>query len=83
MSAGFAEFGGTIGALGVALMVLRPGRRERIAGLGAWAIGSGMLVLYLAPAGHHRAYAAAAVVGAIVAALLAWVYVRQIGRAHV
>ncbi len=77
MSAGFAEFGGTIGALGVALMVLRPGRRERIAGLGAWAIGSGMLVLYLAPAGHHRAYAAAAVVGAIVAALLAWVYVRR------
>ncbi|CAB4706825.1 MAG: hypothetical protein F2663_08510 [Actinobacteria bacterium] len=77
MSAGLAQVGGAIGAIGVALMILRAGRTERVAGLVAWALGSGMLAIYLAPAGHHRAYAAAAVFGAVAAALLAWAYVRH------
>ena len=68
--------GGAVGALGLALLILGRGRTVRIAGLVAWAAGCAALAVWLAPAGHHRAYAAAAVVGAVAAGLLAWVFVR-------
>jgi putative inorganic carbon (hco3(-)) transporter len=71
-----ARGGGAVGALGLALLILGRGRTVRIAGLVAWAAGCAALAVWLAPAGHHRAYAAAAVVGAVAAGLLAWVFVR-------
>lgn len=71
-----ARAGGAVGALGLALLILGPGRTSRIAGLVAWVAGCATLAVWLAPSGHHRAYAAAAVVGAAAAVLLAWVFVR-------
>jgi hypothetical protein len=76
MNADLARLGGVVGALGLSVLILAPARNWRLAGLGTWAAGCGMLVVALAPSGHHRAYAAAAVVGAIAAALLAWGFVR-------
>jgi hypothetical protein len=52
-----------VGALGLAVLIAAPGRQARIAGLAAWAVGCGGLVAYLAPHGHHRVLAAAAVLG--------------------
>jgi hypothetical protein len=72
-----ARAGGAVGALGLALLILGNGRATRLAGLVAWAAGCASLAVWLAPAGHHRAYAAAAVAGAAGAALLAWVFVRS------
>jgi O-antigen ligase len=71
-----AHFGGAVGALGLSTLLLGPDRRWRVGGLAAWAAGSGALALWLAPAGHHRAYAAAAVAGTFVAVGFAWVFVR-------
>jgi O-antigen ligase len=71
-----ARAGGAVAALGLALLILGRNRSSRIAGLAAWVVGSATLAVWLAPSGHHRAYAAAAIVGAVAAALLAWVFVR-------
>lgn len=76
MTAELARAGGAVAALGLAAVMLGPGRPWRIGGLAAWAAGSVTLAAWLAPAGHHRAYAAAAVAGAVVSAGLAWVFVR-------
>jgi hypothetical protein len=74
--ADLARVGGPIAALGLAFLILGRDRTWRIAGLAAWAAGCATLAIWLAPSGHHRALAAAAVVGAIAAALLAWAFVR-------
>jgi hypothetical protein len=58
-----AQAAGAVGALGLAVLIAAPGRQARIAGLAAWAVGCGGLVAYLAPHGHHRVLAAAAVLG--------------------
>ncbi|MEA2387121.1 MAG: hypothetical protein QOJ22_1295 [Thermoleophilaceae bacterium] len=76
MSAELARVGGAVGALGLSLLVLGVGRWWRLGGLAAWAAGCGTLVLWLAPGGHHRVYAAAAVVGAVAAVLLAVLFLR-------
>jgi hypothetical protein len=76
VTAELARVGGAVGALGIAALLLGSGRRWRVTGLVAWAAGCAALALWLAPSGHHRAYAAAAVAGALVAAGLAWLFVR-------
>jgi len=74
--ADLARAGGAVGALGVTLLVLGRPRSWRLAGLAGWVVGCALLAIWLAPAGHHRAYAAAAVVGAVVAVGLGWLFVR-------
>jgi O-antigen ligase len=69
-----ARAGGAVGALGIVALVLGRTRLERACGLGAWALGCIALAAWLAPSGHHRAYAAAAVAGAALAVGLAWLF---------
>jgi O-antigen ligase len=71
-----ARAGGVVGALGITALVLGPNRTWRLAGLAAWVIGCALLAIWLAPSGHHRAYAAAAVAGSVAAVLLGWLFVR-------
>ncbi|HZO97783.1 MAG TPA: O-antigen ligase family protein [Gaiellaceae bacterium] len=77
MTAELARAGGAVGALGVAALVLGGSRPARAAGLLAWALGCATLALWLAPADHHRAYAAAAAAGAALAVALAWAFARM------
>ena len=76
MSSGVAQAAGAVGALGLALLLVSTRRDLRIAGLVAWALGCAGLAIYLAPHGHHRLLAAAAVFGAIAAIGGAWVVLR-------
>ncbi len=76
MNVDLARLGGLVGALGLALLIVAPSRRLRAGGLAAWALGCGLLALTLAPSGHQRAYAAAAVVGVAAAVGLAWCFLR-------
>lgn len=71
-----ARVGGAVGAVGLAALLVGPGRPWRLGGLLAWAAGCGALALWLAPGGHHRVYAAAAVVGLVAAAALAALFLR-------
>jgi O-antigen ligase len=73
VSGGAAQVAGVVGALGLALLIVAQRRDLRVAGLAAWALGCAGLTVYLAPHGHHRLLAAAAVVGALAA--LAGTYV--------
>ena len=72
MSSGVAQAAGAVGALGLALLIVAPRRDLRVAGLAAWAVGCAGLTVYLAPHGHHRLLAAAAVLGVIAAAIGTW-----------
>jgi O-antigen ligase len=76
MTADLAQAGGPVAAVGLALAMLAPQRRARIAGLGAWLSGCAFLAAYLAPGGHTKVYAAAAVVGAIGAVAIAALFHR-------
>ena len=76
MSAELARAAGAVGALGIAALVLGHNRSLRLGGLAAWVAGCALLAIWLAPSGHHRAYAAAAVAGVIVAVGLGWLFVR-------
>ena len=76
MSGTAAQIAGAIGALGLAALIAAHRRDLRLVGLGAWAVGCGGLVAYLAPHGHHRVLAAAAVLGLIAAAAGAALVVR-------
>ena len=67
MSGTAAQIAGAVGALGLATLIAANRRDLRLVGLGAWAVGCGGLVAYLAPHGHHRLLAAAAVVGGLAA----------------
>jgi heme/copper-type cytochrome/quinol oxidase subunit 4 len=76
VSAEAARIAGAIGGLGLVLLLVAPRRDLRIGGLAGWAVGCALLVVYLAPHGHHRVLAAAAVVGLIAAAVGAWLVLR-------
>jgi putative inorganic carbon (HCO3(-)) transporter len=76
MSPDVARAGGAVGALGLVLLLVAARRDLRIAGLVAWAAGCAVLATYLAPHGHHRLLAAAAVVGLLAAAGGAWLVLR-------
>jgi putative inorganic carbon (HCO3(-)) transporter len=76
VSSGAAQVAGALGALGLALLIVSTRREPRIAGLVAWALGCAGLAIYLAPHGHHRVLAAAAVLGVIAAIGGAWVVLR-------
>jgi hypothetical protein len=76
MSSEVARAAGAIGGLSLALLLVAPRRDLRLAGLAGWAIGCGLLAIYLAPHGHHRVLAAAAVVGLICAGAGAWLVLR-------
>jgi putative inorganic carbon (hco3(-)) transporter len=71
-----AQAAGAVGALGLAVLIAAPRRDARIAGLAAWAIGCAGLVAYLAPHGHHRLLAEAAVLGGAAAVLGGWIVLR-------
>jgi hypothetical protein len=76
MSSGAAQVFGAIGAVGLTSLIVATRRDLRVAGLVAWAVGCAGLVVYLAPHGHHRVLAAAAVVGIIAAVVGAWIVLR-------
>jgi putative inorganic carbon (hco3(-)) transporter len=76
LSPGVAQAAGAVSALGVAALIVAPRRDLRVAGLAAWALGCAGLAVYLAPHGHHRLLAAAAVFGAVAAIVGAWTVVR-------
>jgi O-antigen ligase len=69
-----AHAGGPVAAVGLALLILATRRDLRLGGLVAWAVGCAGLAVYLAPGGHTRIYAAAAVVGAVGAVAVAWLF---------
>jgi O-antigen ligase len=71
-----ARLGGPVAAGGFALLVLAPGRILRLGGLAVWVAGMALLVPLLAPSGHGRALAAAAVIGAGLTVALALVFRR-------
>ena len=76
MSSEIARAAGAVGGLSLVLLLVAPRRDLRLAGLAGWAIGCGLLAIYLAPHGHHRVLAAAAVVGLLCAGAGAWLVVR-------
>ena len=72
-----ARAAGPLAVAGLAFLILGRRRDFRLAGLGAWALGCGVLAYYLAPHGHRPLLAAAGVAGLILAAagaalLLRW-----------
>jgi hypothetical protein len=76
VSAGAAQLAGAIGGIGLALLIAANRREARIAGLVGWALGCAGLVVFLAPHGHHRLLAAAAVLGVFAAAAGAYAVLR-------
>jgi putative inorganic carbon (HCO3(-)) transporter len=76
VSATAAQVAGALGGIGLGTLIVATRRDLRVAGLVAWAIGCAGLTLYLAPHGHHRVLAAAAVVGLIAAGVGAWIVLR-------
>jgi O-Antigen ligase len=76
VSSGAAQVAGVVGALGLAGLLLGERRDLRIAGLVGWVLGCAGLAVYLAPHGHHRVLAAAAVVGVVAALAGAYLVLR-------
>ena len=76
MSPWVAQVGGAGASIGLALLFVATRRDLRVGGLAAWAVGCGILTVYLAPNGHHHVLAAAAAVGLVAAAVGAWIVVR-------
>ena len=68
-----AHVGGVVASLGLALLLVAPSRLQRLAGLGAWALGAILLAVYLAPHGHRPLLGGLAVVGLVLAAAGAFV----------
>jgi O-antigen ligase len=71
-----AQVAGVVSSLGLAALFVAPGRWQRLAGLGAWALGAIVLAAYLAPHGHRPLLAGAAVVGLLLVAVCAYVFHR-------
>ncbi len=70
MSNAFGYLGGLAGTLGLAMLILARPRSWRVAGLAAWLVGCALLAMWLAPSGHHRVFAAAAVLGVVASGAL-------------
>jgi O-antigen ligase len=68
-----AELAGVVGCLGLALLLVGPARLWRLGGLAAWAVGTVVLALHLAPHGHRPMLAGAAAVGLLLAVAGAFV----------
>jgi hypothetical protein len=73
VSGGAAQVAGAVGAIGLATLMVAGRRDLRVAGLAAWGLGCAGLAVYLAPSGHHRLLAAAAVLGLLAALVGAYV----------
>jgi hypothetical protein len=71
-----AQAAGVVASLGLAALLVATGRWQRLAGLGAWALGAIVLAAYLAPHGHRPLLAGAAVVGLLLVAACAYVFRR-------
>ena len=71
-----AQVAGVVSSLGLAALLVTPGRWQRLAGLGAWALGAMVLAVYLAPHGHRPLLAGAAVVGLLLVAVCAYAFHR-------
>ena len=67
-----AQVAGFIGAVGLAVLLLAPGRWARLAGLVAWGAGLGVLGLYLLPDLSRAKLGAAAGAGVLVSIAFAW-----------
>ena len=67
-----AELAGLAGALGLAALLLAPGRWARLGGLAVWGAGLAVLGLYLLPDVSRARLAAATAAGLVVAAGLAF-----------
>jgi O-antigen ligase len=76
MSTGAAQAAGALAGIGLALLFVAPRRDLRIAALIGWALGCAGLTVYLAPHGHHRVLAAAAVLAVVVGLAGAWLVLR-------
>ncbi len=76
MKADLTLLGAALGAVGIAVLFATASRNPRLGGLVCWAAGSAMLALSLAPHGHHRLLAVAAVAGLLLAVALAWLFHR-------
>jgi O-antigen ligase len=76
VTTGAAQAAGGLGAVGLSFLLVATRRDLRVAGLGAWMLGCLGLIIYLAPHGHHRLLAVAAVVGALAACVGAWLVLR-------
>ena len=67
-----AQAASIVGAGGLVALLLAPGRRQRLAGLGAWGVGLGVLGVYLLPDLSISRAVAGAVGGLVAAIALAW-----------
>jgi O-antigen ligase len=76
LTADLARVGGPLACVGLAVLFAGTRRDLRLAGLAAWAVGCAFLAAYLAPGGHAKVYAAAAVVGALGAVAIAALFRR-------
>jgi hypothetical protein len=71
-----AQVAAVFGSLGLAALLLARDRWQRLAGLGAWAAGLGVLDVYLLPDLSASELAAAAVGGVVGAVAIAWALAR-------
>jgi hypothetical protein len=76
LSSVLAHAGGPLAAAGLALVIVGSRRDVRLFGLALWLVGCARLAIYLAPSGHAKVYAVAAVVGAIGAVAIAAIFHR-------
>jgi O-antigen ligase len=77
VTAELARLGGPLGAVGLAALLVLPGRLLRLAALALVALGGLLLVLYLAPGGHAELLAAGGVVALLAAGGLAALFLRR------
>jgi len=76
LTADLARVGGPLACIGLAVLFAGTRRDLRLGGLAAWLVGCALLAAYLAPDGHAKVYAGAAVVGALGAAAIAALFRR-------
>ncbi len=71
-----AQIGGALAATGLAVLILRPSRVERIGGVAAWALGLALFVPLLVPEGQEWRLALGAALALVVALGLALLFRR-------